>query len=96
MMILITYDVNTTDNEGAGRLRRVARECQNYGQRVQNSVFECVLPEDRFVMLKRKIETIIDKENDSVRFYILGNNWERRIEYIGKETSYDVTGELII
>lgn len=96
MMILITYDVNTTDNEGVGRLRRVARECQNYGQRVQNSVFECVLPEDRFVMLKRKIETIIDKENDSVRFYILGNNWDRRIEYIGKETSYDVTGELII
>ena len=96
MMVLITYDVETITPSGEKRLRRVAKECQNYGQRVQNSVFECVLTEAQFVVLKNKIRGIIDEEKDSVRFYFLGNNWNRKIEDIGKKTSYDVTAELII
>ena len=95
-MVLITYDVETTTLAGARRLRRVAKECQNYGQRVQNSVFECVLTEAQFAMLRNKITSLIDEEKDSVRFYFLGNNWNNRVDYIGKKTSYDVTSELII
>ncbi|MBO7083457.1 MAG: CRISPR-associated endonuclease Cas2 [Bacteroidales bacterium] len=96
MMVLITYDVETVTSSGERRLRRVAKECQNYGQRVQNSVFECVLTEAQFVVLRNKIVSIIDGEKDSVRFYFLGNNWNNRVEYIGKKTSFDVTSELII
>lgn len=96
MMVLITYDVETTTPSGAKRLRRVAKECQNYGQRVQNSVFECVLTEAQFVVLKNRISGIIDEKKDSVRFYFMGNNWNRKIEDIGKKTSYDVTAALII
>lgn len=96
MMVLITYDVETVTLEGARRLRRVAKECQNYGQRVQNSVFECVLTEAQFTLLRNKITSIIDEEKDSVRFYFLGKNWNNRVEFIGKKTSYDVTSELII
>ena len=96
MMILITYDVETTTAAGSKRLRRVAKECANYGQRVQNSVFECVLSEAQFVVLKSKIESIIDEEKDSIRFYFLGKNWERHIVAIGKRTSYDINSPLII
>lgn len=96
MMVLITYDVETTTPSGARRLRRVAKECQNYGQRVQNSVFECVLTEAQFVVLKNRLSAIIDAEKDSVRYYFMGNNWNSRIEMVGKATSYDVTSELII
>lgn len=96
MMVLITYDVETVTSSGARRLRRVAKECQNYGQRVQNSVFECVLTEAQFAVLRNKILSLIDGEKDSVRFYFLGNNWNNRMEYIGKKTSFDVTSELII
>lgn len=95
-MVLITYDVAVTTEKGAKRLRKVAKVCQNYGQRVQNSVFECVITEAQFVSLRSQIEGIIDYENDSVRFYFLGKNWPRRIEMIGKVTSYNVLGELII
>lgn len=96
MMILITYDVNIVSESGAKRLRHIAKECQNYGQRVQNSVFECILNEAQFVILRSKIASIIDKDLDNVRFYFLGNNWKRRVEFIGKSTSIDVTSELII
>ena len=96
MMVLVTYDVETTTPSGARRLRRVSKECQNYGQRVQNSVFECVLTEAQFVVLKDRLSGIIDTEKDSVRYYFMGNNWNNRIEMIGKATSYDVTSELII
>ena len=96
MMVLITYDVETVTLAGARRLRRMAKECQNYGQRVQNSVFECVLTEAQFSLLRNKITSIIDEEKDSVRFYFLGKNWNNRVEFIGKKTSYDVTSELII
>ena len=95
-MILITYDVEASTLEGARRLRRVAKECQNYGQRVQNSVFECVLTEAQFAMLRNKLASMIDDEKDSVRFYFMGNNWNKKVEFIGNKTSYDVTSELII
>lgn len=96
MMVLITYDVETVTPSGAKRLRRVAKECQNYGQRVQNSVFECVVTEAQFALLKSSLASKIDKEKDSIRFYFLGNNWNNRIEHIGQQTSFDVTAELII
>lgn len=95
MMVLVTYDVSTETPLGAKRLRQVARHCQNYGQRVQNSVFECVLTECQFVSLRNAIKKVINEKEDSVRFYFLGKNWQRRIESIGKETSFDVTGDLI-
>ena len=96
MFILITYDVNITSPHGAKRLRNVARACLDYGKRVQNSVFECILTEAQYVMLKNKIGSIIDPEQDSVRFYILGKNWKRKVETIGKDMGIDFTGELII
>ena len=96
MMILITYDVDTISEHGQKRLRQVAKVCMNYGQRVQNSVFECILSEMQFVKLKHELENIIDLKLDSIRFYVLGNNWKRRVESIGKKTSVDFTGELII
>ncbi len=96
MMVLITYDVNTTTRLGEKRLRQVAKECVNYGHRVQNSVFECVLTEAQFVFLRAQIENIIDKNTDNIRFYFLGKNWSHRIVSLGKDTSIDVTSELII
>ena len=96
MMVLITYDVDTISETGAKRLRKVAKVCQDYGQRVQNSVFECRLTEAQFVIVKNKIENIINLELDSVRFYFLGNNWPNRIEMIGKKDNIDLDGELII
>ena len=95
-MVLVTYDVETATASGAKRLWKVAKECQNYGQRVQNSVFECVLTEAQFVVLRNKLSGIIKEETDSIRFYFLGNNWSRRIEMLGKITSFDVASELII
>ena len=95
-MVLITYDVDTISETGAKRLRKVAKVCQDYGQRVQNSVFECRLTEAQFVIVKNKIENIINMELDNVRFYFLGNNWPRRIEMIGKKDGIDLDGELII
>lgn len=96
MFILIAYDVDTVSENGAKRLRKVAKECLNYGQRVQNSVFECVLTEAQYVILKAKIGSIIKSDLDNVRIYHLGKNRIGKVESIGKETSYDVTAELII
>lgn len=96
MMVLITYDVDTTSSSGKKRLRMVAKECVNYGRRVQNSVFECLLTEAQFALLKSKIKSAINDELDSVRFYFLGNNWNRRIESIGKSTTFAIDSELII
>lgn len=96
MLVLITYDVDTTSKAGARRLRRVAKICVNYGQRVQDSVFECVVTEAQFVVLKSELNEIIDDASDSIRFYLFGNNWHHKIETIGKMTSYDPTGSLII
>lgn len=96
MFILVTYDVNTETPQGRRRLQRVARECVNYGHRVQNSVFECVITEAQFVLFRNRIETIIDKQTDSIRFYFLGKNWQNHIEHIGRDSSLDVTETLII
>lgn len=96
MFILITYDVDTKSEAGSKRLRKVAKECLNYGHRVQNSVFECVLSEAQFLILKSKLVGIIDSSVDSIRFYFLGKNWNNRIECLGRETAIDVNSELII
>jgi CRISPR-associated protein Cas2 len=96
MLILITYDVDTTTKAGEKRLRKVAKECVNYGQRVQNSVFECLLSEAQLVSLKAMLSAIIDNTADSIRFYYLGNNWQRKIESLGKITSFNPTETLII
>lgn len=96
MYILITYDVDTTSKSGARRLRGVAKACVDYGQRVQNSVFECELSEAQLVVLKGIIGDIIDPGKDSVRIYYLHKNDARRVEVIGKETAYNVTDVMII
>lgn len=96
MLVLITYDVDTISETGQKRLRKVAKLCQNYGQRVQNSVFECRLSEAQFVVLKNKLENSMDHDLDNIRFYFLGNNWNNRIESLGKNCSVNLDGELII
>lgn len=96
MYILVTYDVDTTSKEGARRLRCVAKACLNYGQRVQNSVFECEVTEAQLCTLKNIIGNVIDTKQDSVRFYYLNRNIARRGEVLGKETSYDVNDVMII
>mgnify|MGYP003882951451 CR=1 FL=1 len=95
-MVLITYDVMVTNPGGQKRLRHVAKECMNYGQRVQNSVFECELDPAAFAVLKNKLENIIDKKADSLRFYYLGSNWERRVEHIGAKPAIDIKGPMIV
>ncbi|MEY8396092.1 CRISPR-associated endonuclease Cas2 [Lachnospiraceae bacterium 45-P1] len=96
MMVLISYDVCTVDSAGKTRLRKVAKECQNHAQRVQNSVFEADLDYSSFLKLKDKLVKLIDQENDSLRFYYLGNNWQRRIEHIGAKETYNPEGVIII
>jgi CRISPR-associated endoribonuclease cas2 len=96
MMVLISYDVSTNDFNGQKRLRKIAKECQNHAQRVQNSVFEANLDYSTFLKLKDKLLNIMDREKDSLRFYYLGNNWEKRIEHYGIKEGYDSEGVLII
>lgn len=96
MYILVTYDVDTTGKEGARRLRCVAKACMDYGQRVQNSVFECEVTDAQFCLLKERIKNIIDISLDSIRFYILSKNESRRVEVIGVETAYKVNDAIII
>lgn len=96
MNILVTYDVDTTNKEGARRLRCVAKACLDYGQRVQNSVFECEVTEAQLCILKNIINDVIDPKTDSVRFYFLNRNITRRVEVLGKETSYNVNDVMII
>lgn len=96
MMVLITYDVSTVDKEGEKRLRQVAKTCENVGQRVQNSVFECLLMPDQFVLLKNKLLNIIDKEEDSLRIYYLGKNWKRRVEHYGKSLHFTQEEPIIL
>jgi CRISPR-associated protein Cas2 len=95
-MVLITYDVNTETAAGRKRLRRIAKQCVNYGQRVQMSVFECILDAAQFRLLKAKLEEIIDKDCDSLRFYYLGDNYKSRVEHIGAKASIDMEGPLIL
>lgn len=96
MLVLITYDVDTISETGQKRLRKVAKLCQDYGQRVQNSVFECRLSEAQFVVLKNKLESTMNHDLDNIRFYFLGKNWKNRIESIGKQMVMDIDEELII
>ena len=85
MMVVVTYDVNTQTDSGRKRLRHVAKECLKYGQRVQNSVFECVIDASQYCELKHVLDKLIDPEHDSLRFYRLGNHYSTRIEHLGKE-----------
>ncbi len=96
MLVLITYDVNTADAAGRTRLRRVAKRCEDYGQRVQNSVFECLLDAAQFRLLKHELEQLINTQRDSLRFYNLGNNYQSRIEHIGAKESYPREGLLMV
>lgn len=96
MMTLVSYDVSVTDPAGRKRLRRVAKACVNYGQRVQNSVFEIDVDYGTFLKLKNELEKIIDKNCDSIRIYYLGNNWKNKIEHIGVNETYDPEGALVL
>ncbi len=96
MLVLITYDVNTQTPEGRTRLRRVAKQCVNYGQRVQNSVFECVIDPATFKVVKRQLVELINNETDSLRFYYLGDNYKRKVEHVGAKESLDLEGPLMI
>ena len=95
-MVLISYDVSTIDVDGKKRLRRIAKECQNHAQRVQNSVFEANIEYGKFIKLKTNLLKIMDKERDSLRFYYLGNKWEKKIEHIGVKQTYNPEGVIII
>ena len=95
MMVLITYDVSTESEAGKSRLRKVSKKCQDYGQRVQNSVFECILDSARLKQLPAALEKIIDPEVDSLRFYYLGDEWRSRVEHVGAKPSIDIEGTLI-
>jgi len=96
MLVLITYDVNTEDGNGRARLRKVAKQCVNYGQRVQNSVFECILDAAQCKILKTKLLEIINEEKDSLRFYYLGNQYKNKIEHYGIKGSFEQEGILIL
>ncbi len=96
MMVLISYDVSTIDPDGRSRLRKVSKECQNHAQRVQNSVFEADLDYSSFLKLKDRLINLIDKNKDSLRFYYLGNKWEKRVEHIGNKETYNPEGFIII
>ena len=96
MLVLVTYDVETQTDAGKRRLRQVAKLCQNHGQRVQYSVFECLLEPVLWVELKAKLVAIIDPDKDSLRFYFLGANWHNRIEHVGAKPGYDPEGPLIL
>lgn len=96
MLVLITYDVNVTTDTGKSRLRRVAKQCLNCGQRVQNSVFECLLDPTQFAALKQRLEGIVDPKTDSLRYYFLGSNWKKRVEHYGTKAAYDPEGVMMI
>lgn len=96
MLLLVTYDVSTQDATGKTRLRKVAKVCVNYGQRVQNSVFECIVDASQALLLKDQLVNLINKEQDSLRFYYLGNKYETKVEHFGIKNSYEAEGVLII
>jgi len=96
MLVLVSYDVSTTDPGGPKRLRRVAKACQNYGQRVQYSVFECIVDPAQWAALKHRLIDLINQESDSLRFYYLGSNWRRRVEHVGAKKALDQEGPMIV
>lgn len=96
MYILVTYDVKTTSAQGRKRLRHIATICENYGQRVQNSVFECELTEQDFLLLKSSIKKEMDETEDSIRFYRMGSHYKEKIEHFGSKQPYDFDDVLIV
>lgn len=96
MLVLVTYDVKTETPAGRKRLRRVAKACENFGQRVQFSVFECLVDPGQWAALRFRLIDEIDQDQDSLRFYFLGSNWKQRVEHIGAKAAYDPEGPLII
>lgn len=96
MMVLVTYDVATSDRMGRRRLQKVAKKCQDYGQRVQNSVFECSVSMEQFARLKYDLVELIEPDTDSLRFYFLGNNWQHRVEHIGAKSVTPMDDPLIL
>lgn len=96
ILVLITYDVSTTDSAGQRRLRQVTKTCLNCGQRVQNSVFECILDAAEWTSLRLRLLELIDPEQDSIRFYQLGNQYKNKIEHVGTKSSLDLEGPLIL
>ena len=96
MMVLVSYDVSTTDKKGSSRLRKIAKACTNHGQRVQYSVFECILNPAQWIRFREQLTDIMDEDLDSLRFYFLGANWRKRVEHVGAKKSFDQEGPLII
>jgi CRISPR-associated protein Cas2 len=96
MLVLVSYDVSTVSRQGRARLRRAAKACLDYGQRVQNSVFECDIDPAQWTTLKDRLVGLINPEEDSLRFYYLGNNWERRVEHVGAKPTKDLRGDPLI
>jgi len=96
MLVLVTYDVNTMSEGGKKRLRRVAKACEDYGQRVQFSVFEIEVDPAQWTKLKARLEAAILPAHDSLRYYYLGANWERKVEHVGAKPALDLNGPLIL
>jgi CRISPR-associated protein Cas2 len=96
MMVLVTYDVETVTAAGQKRLRKVAKECQNYGQRVQNSVFECIIDPGRLKQMQANLEKLIDPTKDSLRYYYLGDEWRSRVLHVGAKASLNLEGTLLV
>lgn len=96
MLVLITYDVNTTTSTGKRRLRMVAKKCVAHGTRVQNSVFECILDNSQYKLLKHELEQLIDTSCDSLRFYMLGNHYQNKVTHVGAKETYEIEGDLIL
>ena len=96
MLVLVAYDVNVETKAGQKRLRHVAKTCLNFGQRVQNSLFECLVDPGQWTLLKSMLIDIIDEQTDSLRFYYLGKHWQKRVEHVGAKESYDPEGPLIV
>jgi len=95
MMVLVSYDVNMEDKSGAKRLRRISKKCQNYGQRVQYSVFECIVDPAQWATLRNSLIDEMDQQKDSLRFYFLGANWRNRVEHVGAKAGLDQEGPLL-
>jgi len=94
-MVLVSYDVATIDKGGPRRLRRIAKICQNHGQRVQYSVFECIVDPAQWTMMRQQLREVFDEDQDSLRFYFLGSNWKNRVEHLGSKEAIDIEGPLI-
>ena len=96
MFVIVSYDVATSDDGGQRRLRRVSRACKDFGQRVQYSVFECIVDPAQWTKLKERLISEINPDKDSLRFYYLGSNWHHRVEHVGAKASIDQEGPLIV